>query len=299
MKVDNAIIMAAGTSSRFAPLSFEKHKALTIVKGEILIERQIKQLKEAGVLDIYIVTGYKAEQFNYLEDKYGIKLVHNAEYLTRNNNGSIWTVRNILKNSYVCSSDNYFLTNPFEIEVDDAYYAAEYSDGFTNEWCMTEDANGYIDSVSIGGRDAWYMLGHTFWSKSFSEKFLKILESEYELPETKDLLWERIFMKHTDSLKMRIKKYEPGIIFEFDTLDDLRNFDDSYIDDSHSVILKNISKELNIKEKDIIAIKTIKGDTTESIGFEFIVFNKRYVYIYETKRIEKAEENNGRISKRN
>ena len=33
MKVDNAIIMAAGTSSRFAPLSYESHKAMTVVKG--------------------------------------------------------------------------------------------------------------------------------------------------------------------------------------------------------------------------------------------------------------------------
>ena len=40
MKVDNAIIMAAGTSSRFAPLSFERPKALIEVRGEILIERQ-------------------------------------------------------------------------------------------------------------------------------------------------------------------------------------------------------------------------------------------------------------------
>ena len=58
--------MAAGTSSRFAPLSYEKHKAMTEVKGEVLIERQIKQIKEAGITNIYIVTGYKAEQFNYL-----------------------------------------------------------------------------------------------------------------------------------------------------------------------------------------------------------------------------------------
>ena len=63
MKVDNAVIMAAGTSSRFAPLSYEIHKALIEVRGEILIERQIRQLKEAGVPEIYIVTGYKAEQF--------------------------------------------------------------------------------------------------------------------------------------------------------------------------------------------------------------------------------------------
>ena len=44
-KVDNAVIMAAGTASRFAPLSFERPKALIEVKGEVLIERQIRRNK--------------------------------------------------------------------------------------------------------------------------------------------------------------------------------------------------------------------------------------------------------------
>ena len=83
-KVDNAVIMAAGTASRFAPLSYETHKALITVKGEVLIERQIRQLKEAGVPEIYIVTGYKSEQFEYLKEKFGVHLVHNSEYLVRN-----------------------------------------------------------------------------------------------------------------------------------------------------------------------------------------------------------------------
>ncbi|WP_288155380.1 NTP transferase domain-containing protein [uncultured Sharpea sp.] len=59
-KVDNAIIMAAGTSSRFAPLSYEKPKGLVEVKGEVLVERQIRQLREAGIEDIVLITGYKA-----------------------------------------------------------------------------------------------------------------------------------------------------------------------------------------------------------------------------------------------
>ena len=59
--VDNAVIMAAGTASRFAPLSFEKPKALIEVKGEVLIERQIRQLKEAGISEIIVVVGYKKE----------------------------------------------------------------------------------------------------------------------------------------------------------------------------------------------------------------------------------------------
>ena len=94
--VDNAVIMAAGTASRFAPLSYEKPKALISVKGEVLIERQICQLREAGVPEIYLVVGYKAEMFAYLEEKCGVHIVYNPDYLTRNNNASIYAVKDIL-----------------------------------------------------------------------------------------------------------------------------------------------------------------------------------------------------------
>ena len=40
-RVENAIIMAAGMSTRFAPLSYETPKGLLVVKGERLIEREI------------------------------------------------------------------------------------------------------------------------------------------------------------------------------------------------------------------------------------------------------------------
>ena len=42
----NAIILAAGKSSKFAPFTYEKPKGLFCVKGEILIERQIEQLQK-------------------------------------------------------------------------------------------------------------------------------------------------------------------------------------------------------------------------------------------------------------
>ena len=37
-KVDNAIIMAAGLSSRFAPISYEKPKGLLRVRGEMTVD---------------------------------------------------------------------------------------------------------------------------------------------------------------------------------------------------------------------------------------------------------------------
>ena len=38
-------------------------------------------------------------------------------------------VREILGNTYICSSDNYFEENPFESHVWKAYYSAEYAEG--------------------------------------------------------------------------------------------------------------------------------------------------------------------------
>ena len=288
MKVDNAVIMAAGTSSRFAPLSYEKHKAMTVVKGEVLIERQIEQLKTAGVPEVYLVTGYKAEQFDYLVPKYGVRLIHNPDYLTRNNNSSIWAASTILGNSYICSSDNYFAVNPFEAEVANAYYAAEYADGHTAEWCMTEDYDGFIDSVTIGGDNAWYMLGHAFWSAEFSEEFLRILKAEYDLPETADKLWEKIFIAHLDTLKMTIRKYAPDVIYEFDTLDELRKFDESYRTDTRSELMKRAASELGIAEQDMIHIKSMKSTSTAAVGFEFDCGKGHFSYLYDTEALTKS-----------
>ena len=104
----NAIIMAAGMSSRFAPLSYEKPKGLLKVKGEVLIERQIRQLQEAGITDITVVVGYMKEQFFYLEDKYGVQIVVNEDYYRYNNTSTLIRALDKIDETYICSSDNYF-----------------------------------------------------------------------------------------------------------------------------------------------------------------------------------------------
>ena len=285
ISVKNAIIMAAGTSSRFAPLSFEKPKALIEVKGEILIERQIRQLLDVGISNIYIVVGYKKEEFIYLVEKYNVKLIENDSYLTRNNNASIKAVENILGDSYVCSADNYFLENPFTSQVEDSYYAAQYSEEYTQEWCMKEDKKGFIEKVVVGGNKSWYMIGHTFWSEDFTKKMLTILNSIYDDELTKDLLWESIFIKNLNVLKMKIKKYN-NVIFEFDTLDELRLFDLSYIDNTRSSIIKSICVQLKCEEKDVKKIIAFKNLNNSASGFEFEVFNLKYKYFYDNQKLE-------------
>ena len=283
-QVDNAVIMAAGVSSRFAPLSYETPKALINVNGEVLLERQIRQLKDAGIEEIILVVGYMKEQFYYLQDKLGVRIVENNDYKTRNNHSSIYAVREYLRNTYICSADNYFTKNPFERVVDDAYYAALYADGETKEWCMETGDDGYVNRVQIGGKGAWYMLGHAFWNENFSRRFVSILEAEYQLPETAGLLWEAIYMKHLDELKLKVSHYDPDFIFEFDSLDELRTFDKSYIGDTRSAILKGIAQEMGCSEAQISQITVIKDPLgVEAAGFEFMCGAERYEYYYERK----------------
>mgnify|MGYP001091398389 CR=1 FL=1 len=240
-KVDNAIIMAAGMANRFAPLSYICPKPLLNVKGEILIERQIQQLKNAGIYDIIVVVGYMKEKFFYLADKYNVSIVENPEYMVRNNNSSIFAVKDYLGNSYICSADNYFIKNPFEQEVvGGAYYAAVYSSEKTDEWCLAIDKHDFITGVTIGGNSQWYMIGHVFWTEEFSKKFVRILEEEYPKEETKSKLWEAIYVEHMDELKLRIRRYRREEILEFDSLDELKNFDKRYQQKDALEIIRDI-----------------------------------------------------------
>lgn len=287
-RVDNAVIMAAGISSRFVPLSYEKPKALIEVKGEVMIERQIRQLREAGISEIIVVTGYKAEMFDYLKDRFGVILLHNAQYLERNNHASIYAARDYLRNTYICSADNYFLVNPFEAHVLDSYYAALYADGPTKEWCMCCDESGRIRDVQVGGNDAWYMLGHAFWNERFSARFRVFLEQEYDRPETTGMFWEEIYMKHIDALDLKIRKYGAHEIFEFDTLDELREFDESYKDCSRSIILKGLARQLACTERDIMGIIPMKDSSDGVCGFQFRCMEEEYRYEYAGRTARKV-----------
>ena len=156
--------------------------------------------------------------------------------------------------------------------------------GETGEWCITED-DGWIKDVKVGGSDSWVMLGHVFWSESFSRSFLHILEEEYEWPETADKLWETIYIEHINQLPMKIRKYPADYIFEFDTLDELKFFDESYVNNTRSEILKRVAVELGVEEKDIKNMKAFKDKNNAAAGFTFEA-GRKYKYYYETQKME-------------
>ena len=80
-----------------------------------MIERQIKQLHEAGIRNITIAVGYLKEKFEYLIDKYGVELLYNPEYTSKNTLTTIYRAREVLegRNMYVLSSDNWMRENMY------------------------------------------------------------------------------------------------------------------------------------------------------------------------------------------
>lgn len=276
----NAIIMAAGTSSRFAPLSYEKPKGLLEVKGEVLIERQIRQLHEAGITDIIVVVGYKSSQFHYLVQKYGVRIVMNEDYNVYNNTSSIIRVLDSLKDTYICSSDNYFPANVFMEKPAGSYYSALYAEGETSEYCMTLDADDNITAVTVGGRDSWYMLGHAYFSKEFSKKFSQIMLEEYRDETTRQGYWEDVYLRHIQDLPpMKVHRYRPHEIEEFDSLAELRAFDERYVNNTGCRIMKNICSALDCEEKDIDIVEVLKyGMTNCSFCFRCAKDGRKYVY---------------------
>jgi len=228
--VDNAVIMAAGLSSRFEPLCYEKPKGLVEVKGEILIERQIRQLKEVGINEIYVVVGYKMNDFKYLEDKYEVNIVHNSEDLCRNNNSSIYAVRKFLKNTYICNQDNYFTENIFMKNVINPYCSVVYNEKETDKDGLSVycDDSGLIRRVTYKKEDSYVIKGPALWDEKFSKKFVEILENEYFEPSTYDATWEMMYMAHIDELDLYSRRYDDDVVYEFNTVEELARFDDKY-----------------------------------------------------------------------
>jgi CTP:phosphocholine cytidylyltransferase-like protein/thiamine kinase-like enzyme len=292
-KVDGAVIIAAGFGSRFVPLTFEMPKGLLEVFGERMIERQIRQLHEAGITDITIVVGYLKEKFEYLMDKYQVKLLYNSEYSKKNTLATIYHARRLFqgKNMYVLSSDNWMRHNMYHAYEGGAWYSSSYIEGETSEWCLNYNKKGRILDVFVGGKDQWVMYGPVFFSKEFSRQYLPVLEGYYHLPGTEQFYWENVYMEMLSGeaarrlpevpeakqeIDMYINRRPADEVYEFENLEELRRFDIKYQRHSDNEAMELVAKVFQVPESDITEIRCLKAGMTNK-SFLFKIKERNYI----------------------
>lgn len=87
--IPKCIILAAGTSTRLRPLTDEIPKCLLEVGGRPLLERTIENVLTAGIKEIHVVIGYRAEMVRqFIEQRFPGQQIHfiiNPNYATTEN----------------------------------------------------------------------------------------------------------------------------------------------------------------------------------------------------------------------
>ena len=264
----NAVILAAGYGMRMVPINTEEPKGLLEVKGKTLIERLISQLHEVGVQNIKVVVGFMKEHYEFLIDKYNVKLVVNSHYKDWNNIYSLFLVKDDISDTYVLPCDVWFEKNPFSTVEDESWYLFGEEQVPGSNWQVKNNEKVRFNS-SKGNK----MIGLAYLNEMQGKNISKLLEKSIEEKQYASF-WEDVLEdKKTFLLK--------GKLISDDTHAEINSYEQLLDLDSGSTHLKNdaieiIENILKVNKKNIHNIHTLKKGMTNR-SFIFTVNNKRYI----------------------
>lgn len=267
----NAIILAAGFGMRMVPINRETPKALLEINGEALIERIIKQLHEVGVVNITVVVGFLKEHFEYLIDEYGVELVINEEYATKNNMHSMELVADKISNTYIIPSDVWCDRNPFRRnELYSWYMVSDIVDNDSDvrvnrkmELVTVPEHSGGNSMIGIA-----YLVGE---QADIVKERIKALSCSKRYD---GAFWEEaLYLKGRMIVQARVA--HSSDVVEINTYEQLRELDE---DSNHlkSDAIDVITNALKVKSLEVIDITVLKKGMTNR-SFLFTCKDKKYI----------------------
>ena len=221
-----AILMAAGLGTRLRPLTNDTPKSLIEVNGMSLLERQILNLKEIGVDEIVVLTGYLHEKFDDMVKKYNLIKIVNEKYDLYNNIYTMYLAREYLNDAFVIDADQYLTRNFLsKTKPETSVYYSACKENIAGEWIFkyNEDDNRIFD-IEIADENSepsYIMSGASFWSEKDGKLLAQKLEEAIKKDDFKDKYWDHIAVENLNNMDVRIEKIDSNDIFEIDNLDDL------------------------------------------------------------------------------
>lgn len=230
--VERAIIMAAGIGSRMHPVTLTTPKPLVNVNGIRMIDTIISGLHENGIHEIYVVVGYKKEQFTEWAEQYSdVTLLENPWYDTCNNIASLYIAREHLENSIILDGDQ-IVRNPAILtpHFDRSGYNCVWTEETTNEWLLSVNADGIATHCNRnGGSRGWQLFSISRWSADDGRQLRRHLEIEFAEKKHTDIYWDDVAMFcFPNEYQLGVFPMRPGDLIEIDSLEELQTIDASY-----------------------------------------------------------------------
>lgn len=229
-KVRKAIILAAGFGSRLAPVTLNTPKSLVTVNGVRIIDTLLDALLAKGITSIYIVRGYKKDQFDELLKKYPtIKFIDNPDFNRANNISSLIHAIDLIDRCYICDAD-LVISNPNLIrkyEYATNYLGAKVKE--TDDWSFKK-VNGYVSNYKLGGTDCYQAYGISYWNSDDSIKLKQDLVKVYNSRAGKEHFWESVPLSICKkNYHIEVRTCHKQDIIEIDNFDELIAVDQSYV----------------------------------------------------------------------
>lgn len=270
-KPKKAIILAAGFGMRMVPINMEVPKGLIEVNGECLIERIINQLHEVGIREIGIVVGFMKESYEYLIDKFDVRLLVNPEYAIKNNLYSLKLALRYLDNAYIIPCDIWCENNPFREDELHSWYMV--SDLVENQSEVRVNRKMELVHITSGlGGNA--MIGICYLTRDDAMKVRKNINELCNKNENDDAFWEKGLYENGRMI-VAARVVHSDTVMEINTYEQLREFD------SHSRQLKTdaistICEVFHTQSRNITNISVLKRGMTNR-SFLFTCNAKRYI----------------------
>lgn len=270
-KTKNAVILAAGFGMRMVPINTQTPKGLIEIHGEPLIERLIKQLREVGVENISIVVGFLKESYEYLIDKYGVKLIVNVQYAEKNNLHSLNLARDMLEDCYIVPCDIWCKENPFKKAEFYSWYMVNDKPDANSPARVTKKKELAFDSVGGKGNT---MVGIAYFTSKDAKLLKDAVARLAKNPAFDHEFWEAA-LYHNPKLTVAARLTDAESTVEINTYEQLREFDENS-NQLKTDAISIICEALYVTEKDITDISVSKAGMTNR-SFLFNCKGKKYI----------------------